>query len=94
MRDFGLVLAVLLALSASGAAQAEPARSTIGPARQLHQWRGPSVPPHWQLNVPPGWSGPYQRPGVPTFWVWGPSGGSFDYPFADWRGPTGGWGNP
>jgi hypothetical protein len=21
-------------------------------------------------------------------------GGAFDYPFADWRGPTGGWGNP
>jgi hypothetical protein len=32
--------------------------------------------------------------GGPTYWVWGPSGGAFDYPFADWRGPTGGWGNP
>jgi hypothetical protein len=31
---------------------------------------------------------------IPTYWVWGPSGGAFDYPFADWRGPTGGWGNP
>ena len=29
-----------------------------------------------------------------TYWVWGPSGGAFDYPFSDWRGPTGGWGNP
>jgi len=38
--------------------------------------------------------GPYPGPGVPTYWVWGPSGGAFDYPFADWRGPTGGWGNP
>jgi hypothetical protein len=28
-----------------------------------------------------------------SYWVWGPSGGTFDYPFADWRGPTGGWGN-
>jgi len=25
--------------------------------------------------------------------VWGPSGVAFDYPFSDWRGPTGGWGN-
>jgi hypothetical protein len=41
-----------------------------------------------------GW-GPYVGPGVPTYWVWGPSGGAFDYSFAaDWRGPTGGWGNP
>jgi hypothetical protein len=38
--------------------------------------------------------GPYAGPGVPTYWVWGPSGGTFDYPFADWRGPDGGWGNP
>ena len=28
--------------------------------------------------------------GAPSYWVWGPSGGGFDYPFADWRGPTGG----
>jgi hypothetical protein len=40
-----------------------------------------------------GW-GPYGGPGVPTYWVWGPSGGAFDYPFSDWRGPSGGWGNP
>jgi hypothetical protein len=44
----------------------------------------------WGPNGPPGGSGP----GAPTYWVWGPSGGAFDYPFADWRGPTGGWGNP
>jgi hypothetical protein len=45
-------------------------------------------------NAPPGGWGLYPGPGVPTYWVWGPSGGTFDYPFADWRGPTGGWGNP
>jgi len=28
------------------------------------------------------------------FWRVGPYGGPFDYPFADWRGPTGGRGNP
>jgi hypothetical protein len=94
MRGFGLVLAVLVALSASEAAQAETPRSTTGPAGHLHQWRGVSSSPHWRPNVPLGRWGSYPRPGVPTFWVWGPSGGSFDYPFADWRGPTGGWGNP
>ena len=41
----------------------------------------------------PAWI-PFGGPGVPAYWVWGPSGGGFDYPFADWRGPTGGWGNP
>jgi hypothetical protein len=93
MRGFGLVFAVLLAFSAS-AAQAEPPRSTTGPAGHLHQWPPGSVSPNWRPNVPPGQWGPYPGPGVPTFWVWGPSGGNFDYPFADWRGPTGGWGNP
>ena len=32
--------------------------------------------------------------GYPNVLVWGPSGWAFDYPFADWRGPTDGWGNP
>jgi hypothetical protein len=54
----------------------------------------PSHSRQWGPNGPPGGWGPYPRPGVPTYWVWGPSGGAFDYPFADWRGPTGGWGNP
>jgi hypothetical protein len=55
-----------------------------------HPWSGGWVPRQWGPNGPPGgWA-----PGVPTYWVWGPSGGAFDYPFADWRGPTGGWGNP
>jgi hypothetical protein len=58
------------------------------------QWNGGPVPPHWGPNGWPGGWGPYPGPGVPTYWVWGPSGGAFDYPFADWRGPTGGWGNP
>jgi hypothetical protein len=53
-------------------------------------WR----PPHSGTNRFNGGWGPYGGPGVPTYWVWGPSGGAFDYPFSDWRGPTGGWGNP
>jgi hypothetical protein len=60
---------------------------TAGHARQ---W----APPHWAPNRYYGGLGPYGGPGVPTYWVWGPSGGAFDYPFSDWRGPTGGWGNP
>jgi hypothetical protein len=50
-----------------------------------HQWR-PS-------RYYGGWV-PYGGPGVPTYWVWGSQGGAWDYPFADWRGPNGGWGNP
>jgi len=51
-------------------------------------------PPHWGPGRFNGGWGPYGGPGVPTYWVWGPSGGAFDYPFSDWRGPSGGWGNP
>jgi len=94
MRGFGFVLAVLLAFGASAAAQAEPPRSKAGSPGDGRQWRNGWVAPNSRPNVLPGSWRPYQRPGLPTLWVWGPSGGSFDYPFADWRGPTGGWGNP
>jgi hypothetical protein len=58
----------------------------------MGQWRGGWVPPP---GAPYGSGWPsYGVPAVPTYWVWGPSGGAFDYPFADWRGPHGGWGNP
>jgi hypothetical protein len=67
---------------------------TVGAHPTVRQWNGGWVQPHWGPNGHPlGW-GPNGWPGVPTYWVWGPSGGAFDYPFADWRGPTGGWGNP
>jgi len=39
-------------------------------------------------------SGPYGGPGVPNYYVWVPGSAIFDDPFPDWRGPTGGWGNP
>jgi hypothetical protein len=72
----------------SGAIGSHP---TAGHSRQ---WNGGGCVLHWGQNgFPFGWA-PYGRQGVPTYWVWGPSGGAFDYPFADWRGPTGGWGNP
>jgi len=50
-------------------------------------------PPHWGPNRF-GSGGPYRGPAVPTYWVWVPGSAVFDYPFSDWRGPTGGWGNP
>ena len=94
MRGFGLVLAVLIAFSASATALAEPPQSKPASSGHWHKWRNGWIAPNWRRNGPPGLWGPNPGPGVPTFWIWGPSGGSFDYPFADWRGPTGGWGNP
>ena|SRR5271166_552635 len=91
LRNLGLAFAGLLALSATMVAHADP----LAPARGAG--RAPAtvlVPPRWGPNGYPGGWGPYGGPPVPTYWVWGPSGGAFDYPFADWRGPTGGWGNP
>jgi len=106
MRFLGLVLAGALALTATTAVQA----GSLGPGyypmpngwngdwRRLpgpsHQWNGGSVSRRWPLNGPSGWWACCLGPRVPTYWVWGPGGGAFDYPFADWRGPTGGWGNP
>ena len=46
---------------------------------------------HW---VPNGARSFYHAPSVPTYWIWVPGSAVFDYPFSDWRGPTGGWGNP
>ena len=53
-------------------------------------WTASNGGPHHHLG---GW-GPYGAPGVPTYWVYVPGSAVFDYPFSDWRGPTGGWGNP
>ena len=102
MRVLGLALAGALALTASTAVQARSLgpgyypmpngwngdwRRAPGPSGQSN---GAPVSRHWVPN------GPSDAGGCcpPTYWVWGPSGGAFDYPFADWRGPTGGWGNP
>ena len=66
-------------------------RRVPGPSRQ---WNGGWVSRRWWPNGPLGGWACCQGTGGPTYWVWGPSGGVFDYLFADWRGPTGGWGNP
>ena len=106
MRVLGLVLAGALALTAPIGVQA----GSLGPGSYSmpngwdgdwrrapspsRQWNGGSASRRWWPNRPPGARACCPGPGVPTYWVWGPSGGTFDYPFADWRGSTGGWGNP
>ena len=57
------------------------------------QWNGGAGSAHWGQNRQYGAWGFYGGP-VPSYWVWVPGSAVFDYPFADWRGPTGGWGNP
>ena len=105
MRVLGWVLAGALALTASVGVQA----GSLGPGyypmpngwngdwRRVpgpsHQWKG-AGPSRWVPNALLGGCCPSPGRGVTTYWVWGPSGGTFDYPFSDWRGPTGGWGNP
>ena len=58
------------------------------------EWNGRGVAPHWGPNRYYGGCCFYGGPPVPTYWVWVPGSAVFDYPFGDWRGPTGGWGNP
>ena len=47
-------------------------------AGRADQWNGESMFPPRGPNRR-GW-GPYAWHRVPTYWVWGPSGGAFDYP--------------
>lgn len=85
MRAFGLAFAGILAVIVPVAAHANGPGSNTGaiggnPAGHVHQWNGGSVPPHWAPNRSYGAWAPYCRPAVPNYWVWGPSGGAFDYP--------------
>jgi len=63
-------------------------------AGHTRQWNGQWGPPYLGPNRFYGAWGPYGGQGVPTYWVYVPGSAVFDYPFSDWRGPTGGWGNP
>ena len=105
MRVLGLALAGVLAVSTQiaahadqpggGAARGSGRSSSWNAPPGAGQWKGGWGSQHeWRANRNRGGWGPNAWPGVPTYWVWGPGGGFFDYPFADWRGPTGGWGNP
>jgi hypothetical protein len=58
-------------------------------AGHVRQWSG-----QWGPSRYYGAWGSYGGPGLPTYWVYVPGSAVFDYPFPDWRGPTGGWGNP
>ena len=49
-------------------------------------------PPHWGSSRFNG--GRNGGAGVPNYYIWVPGSAIFDDPFPDWRGPTGGWGNP
>jgi hypothetical protein len=106
MRLLVLALAGVLALTGPIGAHAGPLDGKRGVARagvasdHGGSWPfGPRVeavnrgwyPQHW---VPNGARGFYHAPSVPTYWVWVPGSAVFDYPFADWRGPTNGRGSP
>jgi hypothetical protein len=90
MRVLGLALAGALVLTAPIGVQAGslgPGSYTMpngwdgdwrrapGPSRQ---WNGGPVSPRRCPNCPPGGWVCCPGPGVPSYWVWGPSGGAFD----------------
>jgi hypothetical protein len=85
---------IVLAWDAGGSGGRPGALGGERTAAHPRQWNGQWGPPHWGPNRFYGAWGPYVGPGVPTYWVYVPGSAVFDYPFADWRGPTGGWGNP
>jgi hypothetical protein len=85
---------IVLAWDGGGSGGRSGALGDQRTAGHVRQWNGQWAPSHWGPNpYYSGW-GPYGGPGVPTYWVYVPGSAVFDYPFADWRGPTGGWGNP
>jgi hypothetical protein len=68
----------------SGSGWRHPAAGSWGGGQQFGAGRGAPpnggwCPPHSANRFFGGW-GPYGWRGVPTYWVWGPSGGAFDYP--------------
>jgi hypothetical protein len=58
------------------------------------EWNGRGAVPHWAQNRYYGGCCFYGGWSAPAYWVWVPGSAVFDDPFPDWRGPTGGWGNP
>jgi hypothetical protein len=62
-------------------------------AVRARQWNGGVGARLWGQNRQYG-AWPFYGGPAPTYWVWVPGSAVFDYPFLDWRGPTGGWGNP
>ncbi len=106
MRVLGWVLAGALALTAPIGVQAGSLgpgwypmpngwdgdwRRATSPPRQSN---GGPVSPRWCANRPPGGRACCAGAGVFHLLGLGSQRRFFDYPFADWRGPTGRWGNP
>ena len=82
---------IVLVWDGGGSGPSSGAIGALQTVGHMRQWNGV---PHWGSNRHSrGW-GPNGWQGVPTYWVWVPGSAVFDYPFSDWRGPTGGWGNP
>ena len=90
----GLAPGVVLVWDGGGSGGHSGAHGGQTAAGHTRQWNGQWRPPHWGPNRFYGAWGPYGGPGVPTYWVYVPGSAVFDYPFSDWHGPTGGWGNP
>lgn len=79
----------------SSVSQPTPGFSGWQPAKDhIREWNCGWCPPHRGPNHLYGWWGPSGGLTPPTYWVWVPGSAVFDYPFSDWRGPHGGWGNP
>jgi len=72
----------------SGVTQVGDARGSNWHPAPGSGWRGPRSGPSRFNGGPYGWSG------VPNYYIWVPGSAIFDYPFPDWQGPDGGWGNP
>jgi len=110
LRALGLALAGALALTAPVTAHSTSLGSNMGRAMtgpafsvmQVGDGHGSSwhpAPGGGVWNTPHSGpsrfnGGPYWVHGVPNYYVWVPGSAIFDDPFPDWRGPTGGWGNP
>jgi hypothetical protein len=90
----GSAPAIVLAWDGGGSSRHLRAVDAQPMAGRTHQWNDGGGRAHWGPNRYYGGWGPYGGPGVPNYYIWVPGSAIFDYPFADWRGPTGGWGNP
>jgi hypothetical protein len=105
MRVHGLALAGVLVATCQTAALADQQRGSRAPGPVASAGQAtvvgsrshpaPGFAGQWTDGWHrPGWPPNRQFGGPPVYWVWVPGSAVFDYPFADWRGPTGGWGNP
>jgi hypothetical protein len=74
----GPALAIVLAWDGGGSGRQSAGNGDHPTGAHVHQGNGGWLRPPWEPHRR-GW-GPYGWHGVPTYWVWGPRGGAFDYP--------------